>query len=153
MTDRGHEEPPARPYDDRTRDITLPPLPDRPPPALPREWVGRAPSAPVPDTSAPDFSAPPPDTHVPEAAPSSEASPETIRASLVNQPTDELRPGRRTPREPTLSFSEPEMVRRPIGPVQVDRAPRRWPWVVLVLLPILVITGAGIALFVVLGGW
>jgi hypothetical protein len=153
MTDRGHDEPTARPYDDRTRDITLPSLPDRPPPALPREWARHVPPASVPDTSAPDFSAPPPATHVPEAAPPPAASPETIRASLVNQPTDALRPGRRAPREPTLSFSEQEMGRRPVGPVQVGRAPRRWPWVVLVLLPVLVIAGAGIALVVLLGGW
>jgi hypothetical protein len=49
------------------------------------------------------------------------------------------------PREKTIAFSAPEMTHRPAAPVQVGRSPRRWPWVVLTLLPLLVIVGAGIA--------
>jgi hypothetical protein len=40
------------------------------------------------------------------------------------------------------------MTQRPVGPIQVGRSPRRWPWVVLTLLPILVIVGAGVAWWV-----
>ena len=45
MTDRTHDDPPAP--DDRTRDITLPPLPDRAPPALPKAWAGLASPSPL----------------------------------------------------------------------------------------------------------
>jgi hypothetical protein len=158
MTDRPHDEPPAP--DDRTRDITLPPLPDRPPPALPREWAGsqprpasRTPEVPAPSSEGPgpgpDFSAPPPDTHVVDVAPPA-AQPN--RTPLVDEPTDQLDPPSGRPRERTLAFASPEMAGgRPmptVGPT--SRGPRRWPWVVLTLLPILVIAGAGITLLLLL---
>jgi len=148
MTDRPHEDPPA--YDDRTRDITLPHLPDRPPPAMPQQWAGlTAHPAPAPDASAPDFSAPPPETAATDAVPRPAAEVEWAdRTLLADQPTDELGTPKGTPRERTIAFSAPEMSRRPAGPVQVASAPRRWPWVVLILLPILIIAGTGIALLV-----
>jgi hypothetical protein len=128
MSDRPQDGPPA--HDDRTRDITLPPLPDRPPPALPKEWADLAADAP------------------------------TVRAlpgqdpRLAEQPTDKVGSPRVRVRPPdrTLAFSSPEMVQRPVRPVQVGRAPRRWPWVLLAVLPILVIAGAGITLLVLLRG-
>jgi hypothetical protein len=72
------------------------------------------------------------------------------RNPLVDQPTDALRPRGGGPRQPTLAFSERQMRHRPVSQVQVDRAPRRWPWIVLALLPMLVIAGAGIALVLLL---
>jgi hypothetical protein len=144
MTDRAHPEPGA--FDDPTRDIRLPHLPDRPAPVLRPEWVSeRAAAQGDSAAAAPDFSAPPPDlspsaTEVP-AFPTGRANPEP---GLEEQPTDQLSHGTPRPRERTLAFSAPEMSHRPVGPVQVA-ASRRWPWVVLILLPILVIVGAGIA--------
>jgi hypothetical protein len=160
MTDRPHDVPPAS--DDRTRDITLPPLPDRPPSALPREWAGMPPrpSSRTPEVAgpssegagpAPDFSAPPPDTHVVDVAAPTAAPHAT---PLVDEPTDQLDRPRGRPRERTLAFASPEMAGgRPaptVGPT--PRRPRRWPWVVLTLLPILVIVGAGITFLLLLRG-
>ncbi|SOC52782.1 hypothetical protein SAMN05660748_4168 [Blastococcus aggregatus] len=110
------------PPDDRTRDITLPPLPGRPPPALPDEWKGLGPL-------------------------SAEQDPAVVRARrMATGPTDEMAaPPRAVPRERTLAFSSPEMRHRSIEPVQVRSNPRRWPWVLLTLFPILVIVGFGVA--------
>jgi hypothetical protein len=154
MTDHPREDHPARrAYDDRTRDITLPPLADRPPSALPRQWAGLAPQpAPSQDTPAPDSSASPPDTQVADVPRSPATDAGVARNPFADQPTGALRTRGDGPRDPTLAFSERAMRHRPVGPVQVDRAPRRWPWVVLVLLPILIIAGAGIALLLILRG-
>jgi hypothetical protein len=133
MTERPQDD--ARLHHDPTRDITLPPLPDRPPSALPRQWADWRPNA----AETPDFSAPPPP--LPPQDGVDPAEPDPIEA---DQPTDQLNPPPR-PRERTLAFSSPEMGQRPVGPVTVGRSSRRWPWVVLTLLPILVIVGAGAA--------
>ena len=149
MTDPHGNDP--RLHDDRTRDITLPPLPDRPPSALPKEWAALSPAA------APQV----PPTDIP--APSSEgtaADAPTLRARpgeaprLHDQPTDKVGSPRLRVRPPerTLAFSSPEMHHRPVDPVQVGRAPRRWPWFVLTIVPILVIAGAGLTLVLLLRG-
>ncbi|UOY03259.1 hypothetical protein [Blastococcus sp. PRF04-17] len=129
MSDRPQDDSPPR--DDRTRDITLPPLPDRPPPALPKEWADLEP----PDVDAPTLRA------LPGEDP-----------RLHDQPTDKVGSPRVRIRPPerTIAFSAPEMVQRPVHPVQVDRTPRRWPWVVLTVVPLLVIAGAGVALLLLL---
>jgi hypothetical protein len=153
MTDRTHDDPPAP--DDPTRDITLPPLPDRPPPALPKAWAGLpvdAPTAAVPGPVRPPSAAARPQ---PEAeAPVEEADPAVEEARrLAGRRTDELlRPPRAVVRERTLAFSSPEMRHRPIDPVRVDRNPRRWPWVVLTLLPILVILASAVGWLILLRG-
>ena len=147
MTDPQRNDP--RLPDDRTRDITLPPLPDRPPPALPREWADLAPR---PDLPTPDVAAP--------TAEATAADAPTLRAvpkedpRLPDQPTDKVGSPRVRVRPPerTLAFSSPEMHHRPIHPVHVGRAPRRWPWFVLTIVPILIIAGAGIALVLLLRG-
>jgi hypothetical protein len=149
MTDRPND-PPAPTYDDRTRDITLPHLPDRPPPALPREWAGLT-ARREPDAPGPDFSPPAPDTQVADAAPRPATDVEWAdRTMLADQPTDEMGHPRATPRERTLAFSHPEMSQRPVGPVRVAASPRRWHWFVLALLPILIIAGAGLTLVLLL---
>jgi hypothetical protein len=129
---------------DPTRDITLPPMADRPPSALPREWAGLGPAAPAAET--PDFSAPPPPLPAHDEVEPAAPGPHSI---VADQPTDQLAPPPR-PRERTLAFSSPEMSRRPVSPVQVGRTSRRWPWVVLTLLPILIIAGAAVAWLVLI---
>jgi hypothetical protein len=132
MTDRTHAGPPAP--DDRTRDITLPPLPGRPPPALPQAWAGLRPA--------------------PAEEPAQEADPAVEEARLLaGRRTDEMaKPPPAAVRERTLAFSSPEMRHRSIEPVRVQPKPRRWPWVVLTLLPILVIVGFGVAWLLLVGG-
>ena len=182
MTDSAQPDPPLPA--DRTRDITLPPLPDRPPPALPKEWADLRPAVDAPTTAVPAPAAPPtaaappaagsPPPVQPAAFPGPPPSPGTppspamppspgisrdaavarIEARmLAAQRTDEMpqpQPAQR--RDRTLSFSSPEMRHRPVEPVAVGRTARRWPWVVLTLLPILVIVGAGIAWVLLLDG-
>jgi len=140
MTDRPQPEPGA--LDDPTRDIKF----SRPP-----EW-GSARQAAEPVPAGPDFTAPPPE--LPAEASEAPARPAgRVRADPMpeEQPTDELAHGTPRPRERTLAFSAPEMSQRPVGAVKV-RAARRWPWVALVLLPLLVIAGSGIALLLILRG-
>ena len=156
MTDRTHDDPPAP--DDRTRDITLPPLPDRPPPALPKAWAG-LPSPSLldsPTTTVPGPVAPPapPARQVEQVQQVEEVDPAGEEAQrLARSRTDEIQPPPKpVVRERTLAFSSPEMRHRPIGPVRVDRNPRRWPWVVLTLLPVLVILASAIGWLILLRG-
>jgi hypothetical protein len=120
-----------RPQDDLTRDITLPPLPGRAPSVLPRQWASldRSLVQPPPTSSSP-----------------------------ADQSTDRLEQPERPPREQTLAFGTPQQVERAAGrpPHASSTAPprrsRRWPWVVLSLVPLLVIAGAGVMLAVLLHG-
>ena len=134
---------------DPTRDIKLPPLPGRPPSVLPPEWT-QAPPSPRPDAPTPDLPGPPPGTSVREVRP----APARPRATpLVDEPTDELAPPRDRPRERTIAFASPAMAAgRPMPVIGPTSRHRRWPWVLLTLLPVLVIAGAGIALLVLLAG-
>ncbi|WP_155858732.1 hypothetical protein [Candidatus Blastococcus massiliensis] len=164
MTDRTPDDPGA--LADPTRDIALPPLPDRPPPALPKEWAGLRPAvSPLdsPTTAVPEGPRPPADLAreadtraEPEAAEPSveEPSEEQVEGQrLARARTDELPPQpAASGRERTLAFTSPEMRHRPIEPVQVGSTPRRWSWVVLTLLPILIIVGSAIAWVVLLDG-
>jgi hypothetical protein len=152
MTDRTHDDPPAPA--DRTRDITLPPLPDRAPPALPKAWAGlSSPSRLDSPTTAVDGLVPPPvappEARVEQAEEVDPAVEEARR--LATSRTDEILPPP-TPvvRQRTLAFSSPEMRHRPIEPVRVESRPRRWPWVVLTLLPILVIAASAIGWLILL---
>ena len=126
--------------EDPTRDIRLPMIPGRPTPGLPAGWA----ASPTGASSA---------DPVPETAEELPASAEESRTpAAADQRTDELPAPPARPRERTLAFSSPEMSQRPVRPVQVGRSPRRWPWVVLTLLPILVIVGAGITFLLLLRG-
>ena len=145
-----HDRPPTAPNGpDPTRDIRLPPLLDRPPAAMPRAWAAAragesaaAPDAPSPDDSRPDDSRPE------DAALSAQPRP----AVLPDEPTDVLAPPHGRPRERTLSFASPEAAPgRPMPTVgRTPRRPRRWPWVVMALLPVLVIVISGIWWFLLL---
>lgn len=148
MTDRTHEGAPAS--DDPTRDIALPPLPGRPPPAMPAGCAGSCAPLDAPTTAVPGPARPP---VVPIGTPpaedpvAEERDPAEVEARrLAGRRTDELAaPPAAAVRERTLAFSSPEMRHRPIGPVQVGATSRRWPWVVLTLLPILVILASTVA--------
>ncbi|RBY78573.1 hypothetical protein DQ239_08475 [Blastococcus sp. TF02-09] len=143
MTDRTHDEDPPAPGD-RTRDITLPPPADPTQPALPH---GRPSPLDAPTTAVAGPVAPPP----PRAVEVDPAAEEARR--LARSRTDELRSQPRAGvRQRTLAFSSPEMQHRPIEPVTVDRTPRRWPWVVLTLLPIVVILASAVGWLVLLRG-
>jgi hypothetical protein len=137
VTERTHDEPLAP---DPTRDITLPPLPDRPLPVMPAAWAAAHPPVSPPATAVP-APAPPP-----VAAPE-EPDPAVVEARrMAGQRTDELvQPPGAGLRDRTLAFSSPEMRHRPIEPVQVGANPRRWPWVVLTLVPVLVIVVSTVA--------
>jgi hypothetical protein len=155
MTDRTHAGPPAP--DDRTRDITLPPLPDRPPSALPGAWAGLRPAPGSLDAPTTAVSGParPPSAPAPAAEPDAADADPAVEADrrLAGRRTDEMaKPPGAAVRERTLAFSSPEMRHRSIEPVRVQPNPRRWPWVVLTLLPILVIVGFGVAWLLLVGG-
>src|SRR4051812_4932044 len=153
---------PAQPNGaDPTRDIRLPPLPDRPFP-LPQEWsAGHAAGT----TARAAAEAP---------AAGTPADPEPTTSGLhVDQPTDEVGRPPDGARNHTLTFEGTSSERwaaglaatpdpawsavppRP-GPVvgprprPVPEKRRRWPWVVLTLVPLLVIVGAGIWLLLLL---
>jgi len=122
---------------DPTRDIRLPAMADRPPSVLPREWSALRPPSPPP--------APP----APSRADDGGAA---KQISSVDLQTDDLRAPRSTSRERTIAFASPEAaVGRPtptVGPR--PRPSRRWPWVVLALLPVLVIVVSGVWWFLLL---
>jgi len=152
MNDRTHDDPPAP---DRTRDITLPPLPDRPPPALPKAWAGLPAPSPIDSpTTAVRGPVAPPARQAEQVAQVEEVDPAVEEERrLARSRTDEiLPPPKPVVRERTLAFSSPEMRHRPIDPVRVDRNPRRWPWVVLTLLPILVILASAVGWLILLRG-
>ena len=80
-------------------------------------------------------------------APSSSGDePAAHGASAVDLQTDELEPPRGRSRERTIAFVSPEMARgRPMPTVaRTPRRRRRWPWIVLALLPLVVIIVAGL---------
>jgi hypothetical protein len=76
---------------------------------------------------------------------------------LASEPTDELFPHGRPLRDPTLKLEQgsgaPAPVVPPVHPpvrTPEDERGRRWPWVLIALLPIVVIVGSGIWLFILL---
>ena len=151
-------EPPQPAGADPTRDIRLPPLPDRPFPPLPAGWTA--------ERSDPTQAEP----VAPPAAPGEPTTPKL--GPLVDQPTDQLGSPPEGTRDPTLTFegtaaqrwaaglaATPDPVWSPlpprpgpvVGPRPRERS-RRWPWIVLTLLPVLIIVGTGIWLLLLLRG-
>lgn len=130
---------------DPTRDIRLPPLPGTAPPVLPPGW----------------------ETSVRSAAPAP-------NADRADHPTDRLGSAPERDRDPTLTFdgtaaerwaaghaatpdpawsSVPPASRPVVGPrlrPAGDRRSRRWPWIVLTLVPVLVIVITGVWLLVLM---
>ena len=158
----------AHPTADPTRDIRLPPLPDRPFPPMPTGWSAAArPEQPPATQHAPEAAA---ETAV-AATPGEPTAPDD--GPLVDQPTDELGRPPANARERTLTFegssaqrwaaglaATPDPAWSPLpprsGPVvgprprPVPDRGRRWPWVVLILVPLLIIVGTGIWLLLLL---
>jgi hypothetical protein len=141
MADPAPQEPRISRFDDPTRDIRLPRAPGSPPLVVRPEWSSyAAPSAPEAATVAPD------------------PGPPTRAQLLAGEPTDELFPPGGLQRDPTLKFEQgagapPAVAPPPVAPraaAPPDDRGRRWPWVLIALLPIIVIVGSGIWLFILL---
>jgi hypothetical protein len=133
------DPPPPSGLADPTRDIRLPPRPGTPGPDFPPEWEALQPAEP-----------PPPDE------------------ALAELPTDEVASRRpETPdRDPTLTFDGSARERWAAGHAATPdpvwsaasgsvvvtgrRRPRRWPWVVLTLLPLVVIAVSGVWLLLLM---
>lgn len=154
MPEPSKDEPPASGLADRTRDIRLPPVPGSPPVVVRPEWSFHRPqpSADEADPGTAQEAGQP----VPEVAPP--AAP-----SIADQPTDNLQPPGRPAREKTLTFGPPGEGAMPHPPAavrpnyampRVVPAPRsrRWPWVVLIALPLIVIAVAAVLLVILLRG-
>lgn len=183
---------PAPRFDDPTRDIRLPSLPDRPQAVVRPEWRAHVQPA-VPDPSPSPRSPAPAEQHesgtadatdvTTAAQPARSPDPAPPRPYVLpNEPTDELSSPSRV-RQQTLAFdaaaagtpapgvphvqgsaapgqASPQFGAPPFGPPYYgppgrgsapDRT-RRWPWVVLTVLPILVIVAAGLLLIFLLRG-
>ena len=147
---------------DPTRDIRLPPLPGTAGPELPPEWEALRPD----DGPA---AAEPASTG--RAAPPADA---TTAESLVDQPTGQLGQRPQGDRDRTLTFRGSSAQRWAAGhpstpdpawssvpaapaPVVQPRArtevrSRRWPWVLLTLVPVLVIVVTGVWLLLLMRG-
>ena len=162
-SDRDQQAPPRTSgLADPTRDIRLPPLPGTASPELPPEWEamrsGGRTETPVAASAGPP--APAPDA--------------TTSESLVDQSTDQLGQPPQGDRDRTLTFrgtsaqrwaaghpSTPDPAWSSVpaapGPVvqprpRTDTRSRRWPWIVLTLVPILVIVVTGVWLLVLMRG-
>jgi hypothetical protein len=154
----GPAEPPSRPqgFDDPTRDIRLPPAPGSPPLVVRPEWSSyTAPQQPVPADVPPAETAAAPGAGI--AAPTADLGKAADRRPqdvLADEPTDQLVQPGGTPREPTLEFAQgdgvPAPASAPAPAVRERDGSRRWPWVLMALLPIIVIVGSGIWLFILL---
>lgn len=166
---------PAQRFDDPTRDIRLPSLPDRPQALVRPEWQAHVRPAAVDPAPAPARES--------EDAPAQAAYSAPPRPYVLpNEPTDKLSSGPQV-RQETLAFDSPasapsrpgdpgqaapQFGALPSGPpssgapghgtpssgpaVRAGDRPRRWPWVALTVLPILVIVAAGLLLVVLFGG-
>jgi hypothetical protein len=154
MTDPAAQPERANRFDDPTRDIRLPRPAGSPPPVLRPEWSTFATQT---EAVAPPAAGvePAPGSAAGTAAPvSGIAGPPTRAERLAGEPTDELVPPASLVREPTLKFDQGSGA--PVGPPAVApatppaRRARKWPFLVLVLIPVLVIVGSGIWLLVLI---
>jgi hypothetical protein len=149
MADPAPQEPGISKFDDPTRDIRLPPPPGSPPLVVRPEWSSfTARQQPVPAEQ------PPTETAVAPTAGIGTSAARRPLDALAEEPTDQLvQPG--PPRERTLEFAQgdaaPLAASTPApAAVRQREGSRRWPWVLMALLPIIVIVGSGIWLFILL---
>jgi hypothetical protein len=155
MGEPARQEPHISKFDDPTRDIRLPPAPGGPPLVVRPEWSSyTARQQPVP-ADVPQADPLPTETAAPPTADLGKAAPRRPLDVLADEPTDQLVQPGGTPRERTLEFAQNEVapVRPPVSPPPVVPARdggRRWPWVLMALLPVIVIVGSGIWLFILL---
>jgi hypothetical protein len=144
MPEGSPDRPDAPPRVDPTRDIRLPPLPDRPVPAVPPEWSpylpSAAPGAEPPATAQSSLSRPP-------------VGATAVPPPQVDEPTDRLAsPSDEPLRQGTRSFAPPS----PVQLLTVSVTPRRrlttkvlW---ALVFLTLAVIVACGVYLVVLVNG-
>jgi hypothetical protein len=168
LSERDPQDPPRTTSGlaDPTRDIRLPPLPGTAGPELPPEWESLRPAR----ETASEAVSPPPEVEVRDTATPDPALP----PPLADQPTDQLGQPTEGARDKTLTFSgtaaqrwaaghpatpDPAWTSVPpepgpvvVGPRARDARSRRWPWVVLTLVPILVIVVTGVWLLVLMRG-
>ena len=148
----GWVPPPA----DATRDIRLPPVADRPGPAVRPEWapyVAASPKsthqAPVPQTAQ----APPVVDQAPpviQPAPVEQAR-EPEQAQPHDPPTDRLAAPHDRARSSTLAFQPPPQVQL----LKVSVRPSRrsgWLWALAIIVPLLIILGSGLWLVLLFYG-
>jgi hypothetical protein len=135
MAERPSDRPHTPPRPDPTRDIRLPPLPDRPAPAVPPEWSSYVPPA-APAPAAAALSEPAVGATV-------------VPPHQVDEPTDRLASADDHPlRQPTRTYEPPPSVQ--LLKVSVTPTRRRTTKVLwtLVLLTLAVIIACGVYLLV-----
>ena len=148
MAEPGPQEPRGNSVDDPTRDIRLPLAPGSPPLVVRPEWSSyTARQQPVPaDPPSRESTAPPPIGAGGSAARRS-------MDLLADEQTDQLVSPGGPQRERTLQFApgDAASARPPAAPAVAERGRSpRWPWVLMALLPVIVIVGSGIWLFILL---
>ena len=175
MPDRSPDGPRAGgwvpPPADPTRDITLPPLPDRPAPTVPPEWAPYVPA----EGAAPGFRSAEPEPRVqpeprvepesrvepgPRVEPRTDVAPREPGMPLKGSasqgpyepPTDRFAGGQVPARSATLAFQPPPPVQLLKVSVGARRRSGRWLWALAILVPLLVIVGSGIWLLVLFYG-
>jgi hypothetical protein len=144
MTERSPERPHAAPRADPTRDIRLPPMPDRPAPAVPPEWSSYVPAVPAPSeppagaTAIKPPATPEPAAGVPVAGP----------RQRVDEPTDRLASPDHPLRQGTRAFAPAPSVQ--LLKVSVTPTRRRTSKVLwtLIILTLAVIIACGVYLVV-----
>lgn len=142
-------QPAGPPSDDRTRDLRRPSLPNQPPaealPSQPDTIAGqptdRLPSPPRERERTLTFGAPAAD----RPGPASGSPVADVAAPAPGAPGA-------APLQPSPGIGAPSYGLPSSGTGVAPTGGRRWPWVVLVLLSILVIAGTGVLLFLLLGG-
>jgi hypothetical protein len=166
--------------DERTRNIRLPSSPDRPPAAVRPEWQTHVPQpAEAPPTELPGDVGTPATAALLNRSPEQVPPRPYV---LPDDPTDKLSSPPQVRQQTLAFDSPPAGVPAPVPPPPGRPAPlrgadvappaaspvqgaptyvppgpapersRRWPWVVLTVLPILVIVGAGLMLLLLLRG-
>jgi hypothetical protein len=169
-------------FDDPTRDIRLPPVPGSPPAHIPAEGAEGTPASEPPEREAHVHEPPPQPIAVQElpAQPLPVAEPSVAEpaitasrdATVVLEPTtDHLPPAVEAPRHQTRPFGPPGDQAPHAAAPEPDRSPPprparegspkaappaarggAWTWVLLVVLPIVIIAGAGVLLYFLLSG-
>ena len=138
------EPPPGSGLADPTRDIRLPPLPGRPSPDLPPEWAALR-TEPEPEPGAPGMAADQPTDRM--ASPPEGDRDRTL--TFDGTSAERWAAGHAATPDPAWS-SVPPASRPVVGPRSRPVGERRWPWIALTLVPVLVIVITGVWLFVLM---
>ncbi len=146
MSERSPDPPQTPPRADPTRDIRLPPLPDRPSPAVPPEWSSYVSSAPAPAGRPPPAgsAAEPPTAGSAAVAPTADHA---LPRRSVDEPTDRLASPSDDPlRQGTRAFSPAppvQLLRVSVTPTRRRTTKVLW---ILIFLTLAVIIACGVYL-------